>query len=77
MPSVSDSVAGTVPDTVPSGPIRNRCVWTADVLPLMSTAIHLTSWIPGRSMLRICPGRRGPWASYLGEAVVGVEPSVV
>ena len=73
----SDSIGSTYPLTSASGPIRNVCDWTADTLPLMSTAIHLTTWTPRRSRVSTWPGRRGPWFSYVGEARVGVEPSVV
>ena len=44
-PSVSDSVAGTVPEAPPSASsaaTSSRCVWTAEVLPAMSCATHLT-----------------------------------
>jgi hypothetical protein len=50
---------------------------TADWLPLMSTANHLTVCAPGVSISRISPMLRARWLLYVGEDSVGVEPSVV
>ena len=59
VPSVSDSVAGTEPPTVPCSPIWTRCVCTADWLPLMSVANHLISVTPGSVTVSTSPRPRG------------------
>jgi hypothetical protein len=76
-PSVSDSVGGTVPLTVPGASTcgMNVCDLTSDVLPLKSCAIHL-SVVPAGSWSGSGSARaRVDFHSV--EAVVGVEPSVV
>ena len=77
VPSDSDSVGGTVPETLCSGPIRTRCVLVAERLPLMSTANHLMSWTPMRLIVSTSPMLRARWLLYVGDASVGSEPSVV
>ena len=57
--------------------IRNVFVCTADVLPLMSVAIHLTVFVPGVVSVSTSPMLRARWALYVGDDRVGVEPSVV
>src|SRR4051794_35654608 len=51
--------------------------WTADWLPLMSTANHLTVFAPGLLFESTSPTERARWALYVGDDSVGVEPSVV
>ena len=79
-PSVSASVAGTMPPTVPvssSAATSRRWDFTADWLPLTSTANHLTVYAPGVLSVRTSPMERARWLLYFGDASVGVEPSVV
>ena len=75
--TASESVAGTVPVTVPSASTcgMNFCDFTADMLPLKSWAIHLSVVPAGSSSGSGCARARG--GLYSVEAVVGVEPSVV
>ena len=56
---------------------RNVFDCTADWLPLMSTAIHLTVFAPGVVSFRTSPMLRARWLLYVGDDSVGVEPSVV
>ena len=79
-PSVSVSVAGTLPPTVPvssSAATSRRWDLTADWLPLTSTANHLTVYAPGVLSVRTSPMERARWLLYVFEFSVGVEPSVV
>ena len=64
-PSVRASVAPTVPPTPPGVSVRptpNVLDWTADTLPLMSTASHLTVVRPKRLIVRTSPTLRARWA---------------
>ena len=75
-PITSASVAGTLPPTVPVVSVWPRiCDFTADVLPLKSTPIHL-SVVPG-ARSSASGSSRGRFGFHSLEAVVGVEPSVV
>src|SRR4051812_47029717 len=66
--------------TVIAGPVwstRKDCDLTADWLPFMSTASHLTVCVPSLGSVSTSPIERARWLLYVGEVSVGVEPSVV
>ena len=55
--------------------IRNAFDWTAEVLPLKSTAIHFS--VASSAMATGSGFSRGRFGFHSVEAVVGVEPSSV
>ena len=76
-PSVSASVAGTVPPAPPGASTFQSKVLdlTADMLPLKSCAIHFRVVLTGNES--VGGSMRARCGFHSVEAVVGVEPSVV